>query len=302
MQGCLAPSEIPGVTVTEASTFGAVAEEIIYADFVSNYSISGTELFRDANNPAAYLFFLAVNNPHFTQTLQEDYFRRLRGEQLMRIPDFLIHKAAEKAFYEVKPDSPPGISAGVEKVGILSAVYPYYQLPYVAGTQFAPRDHTVAQLGSVLRATLRVRRTAPGLLAYKLCLESEGMIELVTLAILLRYIVQEMNKQRRSRRFRPVDLEPVFRRDQELSDLARTLGLAMAAAGVATVGWKYFWKAVAARFAVRGGAAAALAVADGPLPIGDLIAAGLAIWTVVDIIRLSDELWRDARAIAQRGA
>lgn len=302
MQGCIAPSEIPGVTFQEASVFGSVAEDLIYADFVSHYAISGTELFRDANNPAAYLYFLAVNNPQFTQAFQEDYFRRLQGEQLMRVPDFLVHKPAEKAFYEVKPDSPTGISAGAEKVGILSAVYPYYHLPYVAGTQFSPRDHTVARLGTALRATLRVRRAGPGLLAYKLCLESDGLIELVTLAILLRYIVREMNKQRGRPRFRPVDLEPVFHQDQQLGDLARTLGLALAGAGAAAVGWKYFWKAVAARFAVRGGAAAALAVADGPLPVGDLLAAGLAIWTIIDIIRLSDELWRDAHALAQRGA
>jgi hypothetical protein len=58
--------------------------------------------------------------------------------------------------------------------------------------------------------------------------------------------------------------------------------------------WKQFWKTVAKRFAIRGATAAALAAVDGPLPIGDLISLGLAIWTVWDIIDLWDELWDEA--------
>jgi hypothetical protein len=142
---------------------------------------------------------------------------------------------------------------------------------------------------------------APGLIVYKLCLDSKEVLELATLAVLLRHIVREINKQKGSGRFGPVDLAPVFRQNQQLGDLARTLGLTLAAAGAA-VGWKHFWKAVAARFAVRGAAAATLTAADGPLPVGDLLAAGLAVWTVVDIIRLSDELWHDAAVIARREA
>ena len=103
MQGCIAPSEIPGISSQEASVFGAVAEELIYADFVENYARVSTELFRDANNPSAYLYFLAVNNPQFTQAQQEDYFRRLRTEQLMRVPDFLVHKVSERPFMKSSP-------------------------------------------------------------------------------------------------------------------------------------------------------------------------------------------------------
>ena len=90
----------------------------------------------------------------------------------------------------------------------------------------------------------------------------------------------------------------------ELSDLAKVIGLAVAArVGVASAraGWRHFWKAVVARFAVRGTVAVALASADGPLPVGDLVAAGLALWTVIDIIRYGPELWRDAERIARTG-
>lgn len=305
MQGCIAPSEVPGISTSEASAFGAIAEELIYADFCMRYARVSTEVFRDANNPAAYLYFLTINNPHFSQATHTDFYTRLRGEKLMRVPDFMVHTAAEKAFYEVKPDSPSGRLAGMDKVGTLQAVYPFYKLPYRPGTAFTPRDHVVARLGSAIEVRLDVKRAAPGLIVYKLCLRSNGTIELATLVLLLRHVVREMNRQRRSGTFRPVDLTPVFGRDQQLSDLARSLGVPLAAGATAAagvVGWRYFWKAVAQRFAVRGGAAAVLAAADGPLPVGDLLAAGIAIWTVVDIIRLHDELWRDARHLRDRGA
>jgi hypothetical protein len=236
--------------------------------------------------------------------LQEDYYLRLRGDSLMRVPDFLVHASNEKAFYEVKPDSVAGMRAGVQKVGILGAVYRHYHLPYRGGTAFTPRDHTLATLGSALKATLRVRRAAPGLIVYKICLSSKGAIELATLAALLRYIVKQVNSQKGTGRFRPIDLESALR-NQQLPDVARLLGLSMAAGATATlvkVGWRHFWKAVVKRFAVRGATAALLAGADGPLPVGDLIAAGMAIWTVVDVIRLSDQLWRDADSIARQGA
>ncbi len=302
MEGCLAPSEVPGISSSEASVFGGVAEEMIYADFCTRYARTGMQVFQDSNNPAAYLLFLAANNPQFTQALQTDFYARLGAEGLMRIPDLMVHTPAEKAFYEIKPDSPSGLTAGIEKVGILSAVYPFYKLPYVAGTMYTPRDFNVASLGGMLGVTMRVRRAAPGLLLYKLCVDANGAIELATLIILLRYIIRQMNAQKGSGRFRPIDLQPAFRNNQQLADLARTLGITLAVTATAAVGWRFFWKAVAKRFAVRGATAAALAAADGPLPIGDLVAAGMALWTVVDIIRLNDELWRDAARIKQQGA
>ncbi|APZ94607.1 hypothetical protein [Fuerstiella marisgermanici] len=302
MQGCIAPSEIPGISSTEASVFGAVAEELIYADFLKTYVRRGTEVFQDHHNPAAYLLFLATNNPHFTEQMQRDYFERAWAQKLAKVPDFLVHKPTEKAFYEVKPDSTNGMKAGVDKVGKLSAVYRYYRLPYHAGNVFTPRDHNVASYGTALRVVLRVRRVAPGLIVYKLCLESEGTLELATLAVLLAYIVREINKQKGTGGFRPVDLAPAFQSNRQLVDVAKALGITLAVAAAATVGWKYFWKAVAKRFAARGAAAALMSAADGPLPVGELLSAGLAIWTVIDIIRLSDELWRDAAIIARQEA
>lgn len=307
MQGCLAPSEIPGVSSQDASAFGAIAEDIIWADFVAQYGrTAAADLFRDANNPAAYLYFLAINNPHFTQARQTDFYTRLRETGVgTKVPDFMVHRPTEKAFYEVKPDSRSGLLAGAQKVGVLSATYTFYGLPYTAGRVFVPRDHVVASLGAALRVTLRVRRAVDGLVLYKLCVSSDGVLEVATLAALLRLVVQEMNKQRGRGRFQPVDLRPVFQSNRSLDDLARILGLTAVtvAAGVAVrATWGHFWKAVARRFAVRGAAAAALSLADGPLPVGELVSLGIGLWTVIDIVRLSSELWRDAEMIARTEA
>ncbi|WP_420456549.1 DUF4157 domain-containing protein [Rubrivirga sp.] len=67
---------------------------------------------------------------------------------------------------------------------------------------------------------------------------------------------------------------------------------------VAKAGWGHFWKIVVAQFALRGGTAATIAAADGPIPAGDLIALGLAVWTVYDIVRLWDVLWELADQLA----
>ncbi len=301
MKGCIAPGEIPGISASEASVFGEIAENMICADFMMQNAAAARAIFQDHHNPAAYLYFLAKNNPQFTEQMQRDFYRRLYSAGLMRVPDLLIH-SAEKAFYEIKPESASGMRKGIEKVGTLSGVYRYYRLPYIAGTMFRPRNHTVALAGTALRATLNVRRSAPGLIMYTLCLEVNGVMELATLAVILRHIIRELNRQRGNRQLIPVDLSPIFQKDEQLTEIARKLGLTMAAAAggaAAVAGWKHFWKAVAVRFAVRGSTAAVLSAADGPLPVGELIAAGLALWTVVDIIRLSDELWQDADRIAR---
>ena len=301
MKGCVAPSEIPGITNGESRVFGAVAENLIYADFCSKYSRQLTELFADDHNLSGYIYFLAKNNPHFDQAMQEDYFRNAYSNKYAKIPDLVLHKPNEKAFYEIKPDSSAGRSAGLNKIDKLNVVYSIYNLPYRPGTSFNPRDHTLANFGRILRVTLRVRRTEPGLLLYRLCVESEVELELVIVLSLLGYIVRHFNSQKNRTTYHPLDLRPVFN-ILNLEDLAKSLGITMVGAGAAAVGWKYFWKACIKRFALRGSAALTLSAADGPLPVGELLSIGLALWTVIDIVRLSDELWKDAAKIAQKGA
>ncbi|MEU6797678.1 DUF4157 domain-containing protein [Nonomuraea wenchangensis] len=88
----------------------------------------------------------------------------------------------------------------------------------------------------------------------------------------------------------------------------RRLAVGVAAAATVTVAvagralWRHFWRVVAERFAVRAAAALFLAAADGPLPFGELIDAGLAVVTVIQIGIEWNELWRKADELAATGA
>jgi hypothetical protein len=299
MEGCIAPSEVPGISAEERSMFGKIAEDLIYMDFCAKHQYALTEIYADDNNPSTYLYFLKSRNP----SLRLDNFAlSLRTTNLGIVrPDIIVHSFVEKVFYEIKPDSVSGRRDGITKVGTLSATYIHFNLPYTPGLTYKPGDITVASFAGQLTVKLKIQLMGPGLIVYKLCVDSNGSLDLVTLAALLRYVIKKMNEQQGGRSFRPVDLRPAFTREGELSGLARVLGLVMTGA-VAAVGWKYFWKAVAKRFAARGATAALLAAADGPLPVGELLAAGMAIWTVIDVIRLSNVLWSEAAVIAREEA
>ncbi|HEX3020591.1 MAG TPA: hypothetical protein VHP36_09820 [Chitinispirillaceae bacterium] len=304
MPACYAPSEVDGIDSQEASIFGQFAEELIFADFCKQFPPDSRSVFRDNYNHAGYIYFLAINNPHFTKEKQLDYEKRVYAAGMGKVPDFIVHQVRERAFYEVKPDSVSGHSAGLQKIDIIQMIYYEYALPYKLGSGYTPHDHLIAYLGSMAQVKLKVRYFQNGLLVYKLCVETKGIVELSTLLILLKFIIRMINQNRIRYKdgFRPIDLVPVFQSEISLADLAAKLGIITGSAIIIRATWKHFWKAVSKRFALRGAAALGLAAADGPLPVGDLIALGLSIWTVFDIISLYDVLWRDAERIASQSA
>lgn len=213
MRGCLAPSEIPGINSSEASTFGWVAEELIYMDFCRQYSCVSTfppQYFKDNNNEKEYLNFLAANNPTFSSYKQDELFNRLRGEELFKMPDIMVHKITDRAFYEIKPNSVTGRRDGKMKVAYLSATYDYYKLPYKTGITFSPQNHRIGFWGNKLTVTLQVDRVAPGLILYKICLESRDTIDVAVISVLLAYIVRQLNRQKGRTRITEIDLQPVF--------------------------------------------------------------------------------------------
>jgi hypothetical protein len=290
------------MSTTELSQFGNFAEDLISSDYRARRSFAAFDIYIDNNNPAPYLYFLARHNPHFDQAAQTRYYRQVYGAREYRRPDMLIHTFVERSFYEIKPDSTAGRAAGEAKIAILDSTYRQYGLPYRAGSGYSGTRILVASYGSLLRAHLETTLLRSGLIVYKLCLDSSRIIDAATIALILRYIIAQLLRQRNSGSFRPVDLEPAFAREGALANLAAALGIATVGVVGGRVAWRYFWKAVAQRFAVRGTAALALSAADGPLPVGELIAMGLAIWTIVDIVRLSDVLWADAERIQRMGA
>lgn len=294
----VAPSEIPGISKQVLSDFGHFAEELIWADFCAqnpSARASGS-LFRDDHNPAAYTYFLTTKNKQFGIALQKDLHGRLRRHHMFYIPDFLIHTRTERAFYEIKPWSKSGLEAGAQKVGNLSAAYKYYRLPYVAGHVFNPRDHVVAHVPGLLKVKLLVRRAVPGLVVYSLDLECGETVELAVRLALLAFIAAKLAAMKKLRVFKPIDLSNVLAH-RSIAQFATDMGLVAASGAGATIGYRYFWKAVMKKYAARITASGVLMAADGPLPVGDLIAAGLNLFTVVQIIRDSRELWMEARRI-----
>jgi len=52
--------------------------------------------------------------------------------------------------------------------------------------------------------------------------------------------------------------------------------------------WRMFWKLMVRKVGAKGAVAAILVGMDGPLPVGDLIAAGLTVWMMYDMYLLID--------------
>ncbi len=82
-------------------------------------------------------------------------------------------------------------------------------------------------------------------------------------------------------------------------EATRATGRQILQQGFRKLFWKKFWLAVVQRFGIRGTVAAALSAADGPLPIGEIISLGLAIWTAYEIIQIWDELTAEAERAAE---
>jgi hypothetical protein len=150
---------------------------------------------------------------------------------------------------------------------MLPSVYPAPQLPIVT------------PLGAVL---IRTAWCMPGLLAYS--------VQATPVPVRRTVEVEERERAR-------VRHEQDLRARNVLVPVAVGVGTAVAAVAGRAL-WRHFWKAVGLRFAVRAATALALAAADGPLPVGDLIAAGLTLVTVIQIGAQWNDLWREADRIA----
>lgn len=302
MHGCLAPSEIPRLRRGEYTAFGHVAERIVADQYRRRYAVRPADLFLDDYNRTEYRRFLQSHNPRFDRAKLDDYLWRVHAAGYKQhVPDLLVDTPTERAFYEVKPDSVSGRSKGRDKVGVLSATFMHYGLRYEKGMRFQPKEQLVAWLGDRVKVWFRPRLAGPGLIVYRLCLESDGVIEWATLAAVLRYVVRRLNERPKADTLRPLDLAPGLR-GLGLADLARVADLPAMVVASPRAEWRHLWKAVLIRFAIVGTAAAVLAAATGPLLVGELVAAGLALWVVFDVIRYHEDLWWDAERLARQGA
>jgi hypothetical protein len=173
VEGCLAPSEIPGVSDSRASAFGLVAEEVITVDYCAHMGCApfATDYF---DNPlvASYIAFLAAHNSKLTP--KDIVVLAILSTIDLNRPDILTHKPARHEFEEIKPNSATGRAAGRLKVGTLIAFYGLWSLPYTPGVVYVPTPEIVlARAPGPIEVFLRIQRLAPGLIAYDLCVRGD---------------------------------------------------------------------------------------------------------------------------------
>jgi hypothetical protein len=188
---CLAPSEF--LTTDASSLIGAAAETLIEADYLTDvkragYFPAGTIDFADFSHgfgtTVLYIAYLTTNNPKLTG--KELFALSVGGD--LKIPDIMTHDTARRLeFYEIKPNSSSGRSAGRSKIRSIAAAIASTGLPYVPGIQYTPnkkrRFFSGLVLGFHLDVFFHFEFIAPGLIVYEFCFEGE--VQNVPLVILL---------------------------------------------------------------------------------------------------------------------
>lgn len=185
--GCVAPSEMPTISTSDASQFGEIVEIAIEADYCAKMSCA-LMVTDYIDNPivASYIAFLAANNPHLT-AVDIATIAVLSQISLSR-PDILTHKPGRKEFEEIKPNSISGRAAGSLKVGSLIGFYGIWSLPYVPGATWVPSPEILlATAPGCVEVFLRLQRHSAGLVVYDICIR--GPEEILTLYAIIAIIL-----------------------------------------------------------------------------------------------------------------
>lgn len=181
---CAAPSDFlfrPEHTRL-AVTFGLTVEPIIRADYLrhvgrQNFFPLQEKDFSDFSsgfsNTTMYISFIKRHNPQ----LSVSQLLSLSAASLFKIPDLCTHDDPRRLeFYEIKPNSTSGRSAGVTKISEIGALNDSFSLPYKAGRIYAPDVHVTIWEGDLsvghVVSTLHFKRTQLGLIVYELCQNS----------------------------------------------------------------------------------------------------------------------------------
>jgi peptidoglycan hydrolase-like protein with peptidoglycan-binding domain len=141
--------------------------------------------------------FLGTMNPGYNgfATSQQCKARKPDPKGAFKIPDIVSHRATEEIFefYEVKPNSAPGIAAGQEKVGFFTDLCKN-TLPYHAGTLYTGGSEIFwngTYLGSPLVLEVQWVLNQPGLLVYDICgrVDRETLKDMLKAGLLKAFII-----------------------------------------------------------------------------------------------------------------
>lgn len=160
-----------------ASFVGRLVEPHITADFCAQAGpCSPVDDFFDlANSPAPYTLFLRTHNPAVPPAT-------IDAVGVGQRPDILSHRPGSPAeWYEIKPLSPAGVTAGLAKGNNLKSTYAGNGFPYRPGTRYRPSatiplGSFIGPEGERLQVVIEARRLLPGLLFYRLCVRGDYVL------------------------------------------------------------------------------------------------------------------------------
>ncbi|MBL7697998.1 MAG: hypothetical protein JNK79_07560 [Chitinophagaceae bacterium] len=168
---CFAFSEFFGQAI--AKSVGDIAEAYINLKLIPTLlenKVSLWELYWDPSfEGLTYIGFLRTWNSFLPPGIDSELGRAR--------PDILIHNNAMKEYYEIKPDSKSGRSAGYQKLRDLIDIYKTYGLPYKQGQRrWVPETidigKTTVKIGTVpvpVTVQFGLRQEGP-LIVYNLCI------------------------------------------------------------------------------------------------------------------------------------
>lgn len=192
---CFPPGPIMGAQW--GSGFGTIAERFIEQDYCATLGCTPATEYIDNFNPTAYLTFMRAHNPSLLSGAPAVALAAASVTGISR-PDLMTDNGVRREYYEIKPFSPDGVAAGMEKLVEIVAFMSLLSLPYIPGTTYSPsKDIPIMSgmvLGEPLGVALNVQRHLPGLVTYSLCLQGNlsAILAKVALSVLLAWIIAQL--------------------------------------------------------------------------------------------------------------
>jgi hypothetical protein len=152
-----------------AMAFGRYIEPLVFSNFCQMCPVCSNDDFLDEAGPLNYTAFLKPRNLAVPPARIDELINKRR-------PDILSHRDP-KVWYEIKPESLWGAAEAELKLNEIPRLYDERGLPYKPGTNYKPTDIVLGRFktpqGEELDLILGLRRRAPGLIFYLLCVKGD---------------------------------------------------------------------------------------------------------------------------------
>lgn len=169
--------------------FGLLAERYIEHDYCDTFNgCPRDDTYFDSPKWKKYRKFLVTHNPQQKESIEAEFPNVKR-------PDMMSHWTDLKEYYEIKPRSKDGISAGRKKIIWIGDFVKRNKLPYISGVKYKPFKEipvgTFLIWAHPVKVSLDVQQLEEALVSYEVCLKAnfKSLLRLATLAVILVMIV-----------------------------------------------------------------------------------------------------------------